>query len=95
MSFDVDTILTLFLLRQRTAPIIKLEMANNMATAVDKIAMIIHIMFVVTLSATCRKEDKIDISEIEYFPSTLKFWKVLCEQVIESFPFFLVSLDQQ
>ena len=35
-----------------------------MATTTDKIAMIIHIMFVVTLSAACLREYKIDVSSV-------------------------------
>ena len=45
-------------MRQRAAPI---EMANNMVSAMKKIAMIIHVM-----SAVWWKEDKTDVIEIKF-----------------------------
>ena len=68
VSFEVDTILTLFLTWRRITPNVMLEMANNMVNTMNKIAVIIHIMFVVTLSAAWWKEHKLKMQwgEIPY-----------------------------
>ena len=62
MSFEADTDLTDFLVRHNTLASATLVMANKMATTRNKTAMMIHITFAASLSASCRQVDEEDIS---------------------------------